>query len=272
VEFHFLDVGIGNMTLMITPGGTVIMYDCNITQDNESGVMAHVGSVIGRRRPIDVFINSHRDADHMRGIGILNDAHPIQKIQDTGVPGTTTDSPEYEEYMDLLRQLPSEQIAPRTKWTYGPVRLRCLSAAWDDYSEPNEQSVVLKIEYAGAGVMLAGDTNYRPWKEKILPFYGPSNLKSSILLAAHHGSRTFFDDPSDEKSYYTSHIKAIAPAMTLVSVGPNVHGLPDDKALELYEKNSSGSANGNKVFSTQEKGTMKLILKADGGWSLSTNQ
>ncbi len=106
MEFHFLDVGIGNMTLMITPGGTVIMYDCNITQDNESGVMAHVGSVIGRRRPIDVFINSHRDADHMRGIGILNDAHPIQKIQDTGVPGTTTDSPEYEEYMDLLRQLP----------------------------------------------------------------------------------------------------------------------------------------------------------------------
>ena len=271
MEFDFLDVGCGNMTLMVTPGGTVIMYDCNITEDNESAVMAHVGSVIGRRTPIGVFINSHRDADHMRGIGILNEAHPIQEIWDTGVPGSTTDSPEYEEYMDLLRRRPSKQILPRKYWTYGQVKLRCLNAAWDDYDEPNEQSVGMTVEYAGAGVILAGDTNYRPWKEKTLSLYTASDLKSSILLAAHHGSLTFFDDPGDEKSYFISHMKAIAPAMTLISVGPNVHGLPNAKAVELYDEYSSGSAKGNRVFSTEDKGTMKLILKSGGSWSLSTN-
>jgi beta-lactamase superfamily II metal-dependent hydrolase len=150
--------------------------------------------------------------------------------------------------------------------------LRCLSAAWDEYGEPNEQSVVLKIEYAGSSVMLAGDTTFKPWKEKILPTYSASDLKSSILLAAHHGSLTFFDDPEDETYYYTSHIKAIAPAMTLISVGPNVHGLPNAKAVELYENNSTGSDKGNKVFSTDDKGTMKLTLKGDGDWSLLTNQ
>lgn len=87
-------------------------------------------------------------------------------------------------------------------------------------------------------------------------------------MAAHHGSITFFDDPADTQHYYTEHITAIKPAMTIVSVGNNTHGHPDKKALELYEKYSSGSNNGNKVFTTQDKGTMKLTLK-DDGWALN---
>jgi len=118
--------------------------------------------------------------------------------------------------------------------------------------------------------MLGGDTNFRPWKEKILPHYG-ADVKSDIFYAPHHGSLDFFDDPSDEKSYYTSHIKAISPAMTIISVGPNVHDLPNKKAVELYTKYSTGSNQGNRVFTTENQGNMKLVLKDDGGWSLSPN-
>jgi beta-lactamase superfamily II metal-dependent hydrolase len=105
----------------------------------------------------------------------------------------------------------------------------------------------------------------QPWLNLLSIFWGE-------LHGSHHGSLTFFDDPSDDKNYYTSHIKKIKPAMTLISVGPNVHDLPDKKAIELYEKYSSGSSQGNKVFTTEDKGTMKLELKNDGGWSLSVNQ
>ncbi len=55
--------------------------------------------------------------------------------------------------------------------------------------------------------------------------------------------------------------------MTIISVGDNAYGHPDKKAVELYEKYSTGSNNGNKIFTTQDKGTMKLTLK-DNGWSL----
>ena len=82
---------------------------------------------------------------------------------------------------------------------------------------------------------------------------------------------SFFDDPSDENYYYEEHIKKIKPSMTIISVGPNSNDLPDDKALELYEKHSSGSNKGNKVYTTTDKGNVKLILK-DGGWSLKSNQ
>lgn len=67
-------------------------------------------------------------------------------------------------------------------------------------------------------------------------------------------------------------MQKIAPAMTLISVGPNVHGLPDKKAVELYEKYSTGWNQGNKVFTTEEKGNMKLVLQGGGGWTLNVGQ
>lgn len=271
MEIHFIDVGCGNMTLIILPEGSIFMYDCNITDGNKDCVLSYIKKIIGKDTPIDVFINSHRDADHMRGIKTLNSSHPIGQIWDTGVPGTTTDTSEYKEYMDLLKSLTTKTIKARTRWTYGDAKLRCMNSEWEDYTEPNEQSVVLKIEYKGASVMLSGDTDFRPWKEKILPYYDDEAMASSILLAAHHGSLTFFDDPSDTKNYYSSHIKKINPVMTLVSVGPNSSDLPDSKALELYKKYSSGSDKGNKVFTTEEKGTMKLTLD-ESGWHLYTDQ
>jgi beta-lactamase superfamily II metal-dependent hydrolase len=60
--------------------------------------------------------------------------------------------------------------------------------------------------------------------------------------------------------------------MTFISVGPNVHGLPNENAIKIYEKYSTGSAKGNKVYTTEEKGTMKLELKDDGRWLFNVNQ
>lgn len=273
MNVHFIDVGCGNMVLICLPEHTIFMYDCNITRDNKNNVISYLNRVIGHDTPIDVFINSHRDADHMRGIKILHKEHSIKEIWDTGVPGTTTDSKEYMDYMDMLRKIPNRNIKARKYWTYGKAKLRCMNSQWEDYSEPNEQSVVLKIEYKVRGsVILAGDTNFRPWREKILKFYESNDLKSNLLFGAHHGSIGFFDDPSNTKKYFTAHIRAIKPEMTIISVGPNSNSLPDKKAVKLYEKYSSGSKQGNKVYTTQNEGTMKLILKDNGGWTLKKNQ
>ena len=259
------------MTLIQLPNGQAFFYDCNITGDNEDRVLNYVAKQIDSGTAIDIFMNSHRDADHMRGIKKLHQKHPIQEIRDTGVPGTTTTSQEYKDYMDLRRQVRSVIQKPRKYKILGGIKFRFMNGAWDDYNEPNDQSMVVKVECSDSHVMLAGDTSYRPWKEKILPFYGDNDLSSKILLASHHGSITFFDDPSS-LSRYKAHIQKINPAMSLVSVGPNVHDLPDQDAIRLYEKHSRGSNKGNKVYTTQDKGTMKLTVKSEGGWKLSVNQ
>jgi beta-lactamase superfamily II metal-dependent hydrolase len=274
MEIHIVEVGCGSMAILMNPDNSVFVLDCNITEDNKASTMAYVAQVLGRGTSIDVFINSHRDADHMRGIRNLHQQNPIKKIWDTGVPGTTTDSPEYGAYMALLRELPTKTLEPRKYYEYGAAKYRVMNAQWPDYSDPNQQSVVLKVEYKSpsCSVMFAGDTDYRPWKEKMLPHYSSDDLKSALLVAAHHGSLTFFDDPNDSSNYYTSHMKKISPDMTLVSVGPNSNNLPDSKAMGLYEKFSNGSDKGNKVHTTEKKHNMKITLKDTGGWHLDTNE
>ena len=181
-------------------------------------------------------------------------------------------APEYKNYMMLRRQVGSREIKPRTYGEIGETIVRWMNSKDEALSDANDQSIVMKIEDKGSSVLLTGDTSFRSWKNIILPFYSEVKRRATFLLAPHHGSLSFFDDPADDNHYYTAHMQKIEPTMTLISVGPNVHGLPDPKAVELYEKYSSGSKKGSKVFTTEDKGNMKLTLKNDGGWNLHTMQ
>jgi len=273
-EIHFIDVGQGNMVLVEATNGKYYLCDCNVTNDNEDSVLNYLANVIGWGTTISAFICTHRDADHMRGIKKVHEYFPVASIWDSGYPGTTTDSSEYREYMQLRRTVGSVEKKKQTKQDLGMTRFRYLSAK-DDRLEKNAnaQGLVIKVEHwndssCGSSTILTGDCDAETWRHGIMQDYVASDVESSILMGAHHGSITFFDDPGDTKHYYTDHIQAVYPAMTIISVGDNGHGHPDEKAIELYEKYSTGSNKGNKVYTTQDKGTMKLTLK-DDGWSLN---
>src|SRR5208337_5450615 len=115
-----------------------------------------------------------------------------------------------------------------------------------------------------ASVLLTGDTDAETWKD-IRTTYSDGDLSCYVLLASHHGSLTYFDDPSDTH-YYTSHLRAQAPAVTIISVGDNAHGHPDEKAIEFYEKYSLGSSKG-KVLRLDDHGHIGVSLNDSGGWN-----
>lgn len=277
---HFINVGQGNMSLIETSNGDKFLFDCNVTQDNEDAVLDYIANQIGWGTNISAFICSHRDADHMRGIKKIHEYFPIQEIWDSGYPGTTTNSTEYTQYMALRRLVGHTVKEKKKKQEFGRTRFRYLSAQ-DSRLEnnANAQGIVLKIEHLNAtltsaigSTMLTGDSDAETWRYGILEDYSDSEISCDILVAGHHGSITFFDDPADTKNYYTDHIQAMSPDMTIVSVGDNSHGHPDAKALELYDKYSSGSSKGNKVYRTDQKGNIKLVLKSEGGWNLKVDQ
>lgn len=256
------------MVVALFPDSKVLVYDCNITNENEKTVFNYLSRIMPKRS-IDIFVNSHREADHMRGIKNLHKNYPIGTLWDSGIAGNT-EAPEYQEYMDFRRNCQSVyEVTPGQYWQDKPnIRIINGKRATGDI---NAQSIVLHMNNNGASVLLAGDTDAKVWKDYIIP-ESSTSIASAILLASHHGSVTFFDDPRDSQHYYVDHIRAIKPAMTVVSVGTNPHGHPDKAAIDLYEKYSSGSSQGNKVFRTDYNGTMKLELKDDGGWSLSQKQ
>ena len=67
-------------------------------------------------------------------------------------------------------------------------------------------SIVLSIEYSGRKMLLTGDSDWKCWKEGIVPTfsgYEHNYENTDILIASHHGSRSFF---TDETSYEKSTI------------------------------------------------------------------
>lgn len=275
---HLIDVGQGNMTLIQTSDGGVYFYDCNITDEREDEILAYVAGAIGWGTKINAFICSHRDADHMRGISKLHTYFPISSIWDSGYPGTSTDTTEYLQYMNLRRKVGNKVLERLKRFDFGRTRFRILSSADERLANnANAQGIVIKVEQlkdsgtAGSSIMLTGDSDAQTWKNAIMFDYDKDAVSSDILVAGHHGSLTFFEDAADSEYYYTNHIRAISPAMTLISVGPNSHGHPKPKAVELYKKYSTGSNKGNKIRRTDQDGNMKLELK-DGGWSLNIKQ
>lgn len=270
LEMHFVDVGFGNMTLIRFPAGVTYLYDCNITEENEDDVFTYLKKAMGNRRRLQAFICSHRDADHMRGCKKVHKKYPITVVLDAGVEGTTTNSAEYNEYMELRRDIGFEIVRPRTKVEIGEATVRYMNAKDSSLSGANDQSIVMKVEYKGSSALLAADTSYIPWRDKILPHYSSERLSADILLASHHGSTTFFNDPPHTE--YEGHMKRIKPDMTLLSVGSNGSGLPSDDAIRLYKRHTTGSKKGNKIRRTDKDGNMKLTLKDDGAWALGVNQ
>ena len=277
--FHIIDVGQGNMILLLLADGTVMLYDCNVTDANANKVLEYLRKALPKPS-IDIFVNSHRDADHMRGVQRVHTVFPIKKVWDSGVTGDTPDSPEYRQYMQLRRNVGFREVEAMKRWDFGNTRLRIMNSKNDALdTDANAQSIVMKVEQRrpanGAvlgSMMLTGDSSAVAWRYSIVRSYDVESLSSSLLLASHHGSLTFFDDPRDKKHYYLDHLRKISPDVTIVSVGDNSFGHPEEKALEFYETGSAGSKQGDKVFRTDIHGNIRVTLKTKGGWELNKRQ
>ena len=266
------------MSLVECDDGSKFVVDCNITEDNRDRVWACLARQIGWTTSLAAFICTHRDADHMRGIATLHRHFPIGRVWDSDYPGTSTDTAEYKEYMALRRSVGSRVIEKQTRRDFGRTRFRYLSAKDGRLARnANAQGIVLKVEHRAltsqsilGSTMLAGDSDAATWRDGILKDYAAADLSCDILLAGHHGSDTFFTIPGAQ-SLYTAHVSAMKPAMVVISVGKNPYGHPGATALRLSRQHATGSRQGNKVFRTDQKGTMRLTLPDAGSCELKTN-
>lgn len=224
LRFHMLDVGEGLMILIFFPNDQVMLFDCNVTDDNEHTILDYLSANIPFRvnpatgnteQFIDIFVNSHRDEDHYRGLKKINTQYPIQSIWDSGQTGATTQSHDYEYYMGLRRRLKEKDennlkvLVPTDTpvATFNGVEIFCFAGKEDFQSGFNNgitvfkadtkiqhtNSIVLKISYGGRALLLTGDSDWKSWKEKIIPNF-EKTVRSDILVASHHGSRSFFTD------------------------------------------------------------------------------
>ena len=306
-RFYLIKCGSGLMHLIIFPDSTVMLFDCNVTNEDEVEIISFLDKHIPKRydkdskkeeKFIDIFVNSHRDEDHYRGLKKINEKFKIKSIWDSGQSGENTDSSDYNYYMYLRRELkkksednllvptPSNAILK----TIDTVDIYCLAAEADfvyqDEINTSEyetkiqhtNSMVLLMVYRGRKLLLTGDSDWKSWKEQIVNnFTGivPNYENTDILIASHHGSRSFFTDEEtiDLEKYpdttYIESIELINPIITLISCADynykNYH-LPNIEAMGLYKKYTSGEI--DQIHTTHEKGTLCGYIDKNGNFGV----
>ncbi len=287
------------MHLIIFPDNTVMLFDCNLTSENKDNILDFLDKHIpikNDKKEIDIFANSHRDIDHLRGLKEINTMFKVKSIWDSGQSGSGTDNSDYKYYMQLRRSLKAEKtdnlfVPVPTNVpivSFGGAEVYCL-AAEADFIENSENekvmaakiqhtnSMVLLIIYAGRKMLMTGDSDWKSWKEGIVPnfsdfFYNYQN--ADILIASHHGSRSFFTDETinedidiekNPETTYIESIELINPILTLISCGNyETYHHPNSDAVKLYEKWSSKK----QVYTTNKWGTFCGIINSDGNFAV----
>ena len=244
MRLTILDVGQGLAIHAALPDGRHMLVDGGGGYEFDPGVSIIRPYLLrqGLTR-LDVAALTHPDQDHLKGlVTAIQDFRPREIWQ---APWPTDHSPLTERLAEAspasLRPDWTELRRPRA---FGPARMELLWPQLDRWPEKggriNDLSLVWRLAWGEASFLITGDIG--PEVEKALVTrYGPA-LRSTVLLAPHHGARSGLSP---------GFLAAVRPRWVVFSVGRNnPYGLPAPEALaragdcgaEIWRTDLSGAA------------------------------
>ncbi len=258
-EVVFLDVGQGSSTLIRFPGGKNALIDgggatsskFNIGESIIARYLWHRGII-----HLDNIVITHPDADHYNGIPfLLRRFHP----DILWVNGESGHDQKYDDLIELAHKLGIEVKSPTDNEILMKAEELTLLNIGNPFlsdkfsaglsAESNDQSLILQIKGNGLSCLIAGDISTRVEHELIL---NKTDLKSSILLSPHHGSKT-----SNSEEF----IAAVNPKQIIVSAGrfkpllfpsPDLRSICQANHIPLLITSETGA-----ITFRQNNGTMK---------------
>jgi competence protein ComEC len=215
-----LDIGQGNAVLIETRRHR-LLYDTGPVYSPESDAGERAILPYLRARGIaalDAMVVSHSDADHSGGALSILDEIPVDLV-------TTSLGAENPIVRAASRHRPC--VAGQA-WEWDGVRFEMLHPPAGLYADgiwkPNAHSCTLKVSYGGQALLLPGDIEAP--QEALLLATMPEKLKSTVLLAPHHGSGT---------SSTPAFLDAVAPEAAIFQVGyRNRYRHPKPEVFERY--------------------------------------
>lgn len=220
----FLNVGQGDAIFIESPSGAQALID--------GGPDRSVLRELGKTMPwwdktIDVVIATHPDADHVSGLVDVLQRYRVSYVLE---PGVKNDTPQAE---SMLRSIANEDanymLARRGQIIDlgGGARIEILFPDRDVSGlETNTASIVARLVYGNTSFLLTGDSPDSV--EEYLVRLDGSGLKSTVLKAGHHGSRT---------SSSLLFVGFVDPEYTIFSRGcDNTYGHPHDEVKAVFER------------------------------------
>jgi competence protein ComEC len=239
----FLAVGQGDAALVEWPDGRTWLVD-----GGPGGTeVLHFLRRHGIRR-LDALVVSHPHPDHISGLLAVARALPVAHVYAPRPPRTGEDA-----YLALLgaARAPRTYAVPRSSPMVrtGRATARLLHPPVDflgaDPRAVNDESLVLRVGFAGRSVLLPGDVESAGEAALIR-----GTPRADVLKIAHHGSRT---------SSGPAFLAAVAPEIAVISCGsPNPYGHPHPSVLRALR------ARGTRIYRTDTDGNVTVRLDSAG--------
>jgi len=225
-QITFLDVGQGSGTLIQTVDGKNILIDTGNEKVSIKSITKKLGFF---KKNLNMIFITHYDMDHIGLLPFYIKNYFVKAVADTGVTNIgQSQKPLY----DAIEKELAERKIPKLALKTGDI-IKISENVFIKIFFPgkfldinklksNSGSMVLQVNIEGKKVLITGDL---PTKfEKVLVRRYGNQLKSDILVAGHHGSKT---------SSAEEFLKAVSPKYFVISVGKNnSYGHPNDEVLE----------------------------------------
>ena len=243
LRFHFIDVGQGDSSLIITPKGKTILID--------AGDEAHAKKVVSYIREqgiekLDLVIATHPDADHIGGMD------KVIKNFDIDVFAMPDVSAKTNQYKQIQRELKTKKMKATRLYQGDEVQIdddidfEILSPVkGKKYDDTNEYSIVAKIVYKDTSFILMGDATM---ENEVDIINNVPDIDIDVLKLGHHGSSTSSSD------YF---ITKTSPNIAIISCGKNnKYGHPHQEVMRVLKKH------GVTPYRTDEMGD--IVITSDG--------
>ncbi len=245
---YFLNVGQGDSIYVEFPGGE------NMLVDGGSDFPVNMGEFVVqpflRNHGVDelsVVVATHGDQDHIGGLGTVLENFFVGLVVEGSSDVETAKFQEFEGTIERLG-IP-RHLAGRGDRLAGisGVEVMVLNpdAKMRGRLGRNNDSVVLRVRYKDAAILLTGDAEMEAERGMV---ESGLELRSDVLKAGHHGSK------SSSSEFF---LKAVEPRIVVISVGArNSYGHPAPEVLERFE------AIGARIYRTDRDGA--IIVRTSG--------
>jgi len=253
-----IDVGHGNAALLELPYGRTMLIDGGGFSDNR---VFDVGASIvapflwrKKIRTVDTLVLSHANSDHLNGLIYIAENFHVKNVWTNHETANTFG---YRLFVETIKKN-NIQIPAYGKITgvhdingvqidvlYPPVDF-IEKNRMETWRNLDNNSLVLKVSFKGVSFLFPGDIKARAEYELVSTV--GNKLKSAVLLAPHHGSKTSSTEPFLEK---------VKPEVVVISSRwKSRFGFPHPLVLKRYQ------AKGCRVFETAHNGAVSM--RTDG--------
>ena len=241
VKVHYIDVGQGD-SIFIEINDKNILIDAG-EEEHASTIIAYLKTYDVEK--LDLVFLTHPHEDHIGGMGEVLSEFEIGEFYMPDKELVTRSFIRMTTALDE-KNTPRNLLKGGMEFEFGEsIMLQILSPNKDGYLNPNNYSSIMRLVVGNNAFLFTGDAEEIVETEVIRT---GAELKSDVLKAPHHGSKTSSSEPFLEK---------VAPTYIVVTSGlGNDHNLPSPEILERY------SNIGAKTLLTEEMGS--IVFAANG--------